>query len=307
MSTYLELAERVLREHRKPMTAIQILRAIYENGWAPAHLHGRTQHKTLQARLSEDILELREKSRFYRTAPGRYFLRAFLNDPAIPERERAEITARRRRRDLPATRPLTVVRRAMRKLPNDGTQLPAKTVIGLLQKGLFRYPSTIKQIQDDEIAMWAAVLVIKSSCVLTYRLGRYRDDRDSFAQKRSIGFYSPVREDDLTLFDRLHFGILERGLRTLMMDLDVHDEWLARVIHENTDLKSFVRPISGDDTLLAIIAFDCPSDVEPTSGRLAINELQWLDLTTPLNNLDDFDPWSRAMLGEARRIAINAS
>jgi hypothetical protein len=267
-------------------------------------LYGRTQHKTLQARLSEDILHLRDRSRFYRTAPGKFFLRAYMNDPAIPKSDREEITARRRRRDLPAARPMALARAAMRKLQTRGTRVPPTRVFELLKRGLFRYPGTMKQIRDDEMAMWSAVLVIKSSCVLTYRAGRYREDRDSFAEKRSIGFYSPVREDDLTLFDRWQFGIVESGLRTLMIDLDVHDEWLARVIHENTGLKSFVRPSDAEDTLLAVIAFECPVDVEPTSSRLAINELQWLDLTTPLNNLDDFDPWSKAVLGEARRIAV---
>jgi hypothetical protein len=99
MSTYLDLAERVLRDARKPLTAIQMLRQMYAMELAPSHLHGRTQHKTLQARLSEDILRHRNSSRFYRTAPGKFFLRALMDDPTIPEKERRPIIARRNHYD----------------------------------------------------------------------------------------------------------------------------------------------------------------------------------------------------------------
>lgn len=308
MSTYLDLAEKVLRDARKPLTAIQMLRLMYAMELAPPHLHGRTQQKTLQARLSEDILRNRDRSRFYRTAPGKFFLRAFIDDPSIPEKDRRPIIARRRRRDLPAMRPLAIIGSVLKKLKPTDDKLSADLVLNALEQGSFRYPYSIKHVAPDEVAMWAVVLVIKSSCVLSYRSGRYREDRDTFAEKRSIGFYSPVREEDLTLFDRYQFGIVESGLRALMLDLDVHDDRLARVIHENTDLKSFIRPsdIDSENALLAVVAFECPPDVEPTSSRLAVNDLEWLDLARPLNNMDDFDPWSKAVLGEARRIAVHA-
>ncbi len=76
MDAYLHIAEEVLRLERRPMSARAMLVAAYRHNIVPSHLFGRTQHKTLGARLSKDILERREKSAFFRTAPGRFFLRA---------------------------------------------------------------------------------------------------------------------------------------------------------------------------------------------------------------------------------------
>jgi HB1, ASXL, restriction endonuclease HTH domain len=91
----------VLRTARQPLSPREILRRAYAGGSAPARLYGKTQHKTLQARLSEDILTMRERSAFFRTAPGRFFLREFLADQTIPEQFRQPIVARRRKRQLP--------------------------------------------------------------------------------------------------------------------------------------------------------------------------------------------------------------
>ena len=51
-----------------------------------------------------------------------------------------------------------------------------------------------------------------------------------------------------------------------------------------------------NDDVLAVIDYKCPAWFEPMRRRLAINDLVWLDLTKPVNNIDDFDPWSRSVL-----------
>lgn len=70
-----------------------MLQLSYATEMVPWHLHGATQHKTLHARLSEDISQNLEASRFYRTGPGRFFLRALQDDPDTPEALRAEYFA----------------------------------------------------------------------------------------------------------------------------------------------------------------------------------------------------------------------
>src|SRR5437763_111510 len=84
LETYLEIAEAVLRAARRPLTARAILDAAYRGGIVPTHLYGKTQHKTLQARLSEDILLRKLESRFFRTDPGYFFLSELRSDPKIP-------------------------------------------------------------------------------------------------------------------------------------------------------------------------------------------------------------------------------
>ena len=100
LESYLQIAKVVLRSTRRPMSARAILEVAYQAGVVPAHLYGKTQHKTLQARLSEDILHRRETSAFYRTEPGQFFLIELLGDPEIPDEWKKPFPARRRTRDL---------------------------------------------------------------------------------------------------------------------------------------------------------------------------------------------------------------
>ena len=67
-----------------------------------------------------------------------------------------------------------------------------------------------------------------------------------------------------------------------------------------SDLNCFLihKSITGVADLLALVRFECPDWFEPTKRRLAINDLQWLDLKTPINYIEDFDPWSQLALAK---------
>lgn len=99
MDSYLEIAQRVLRVARRPLTATAMLEAAYSARIVPNHLFVKTQVKTLQARLSEDVLRS-PHSAFFRTEPGYFFLNELVTDPSIPERYKEKFEARRRTRDL---------------------------------------------------------------------------------------------------------------------------------------------------------------------------------------------------------------
>ena len=97
---YLDIAETVLRVARRPLSAKAIMDAAYRGGIVPSHLYGKTQHKTLHARLSEDILHNKLESRFFRTNPGLFFLSEMRSEPTIPAEFKDPFHARRRTRDL---------------------------------------------------------------------------------------------------------------------------------------------------------------------------------------------------------------
>jgi hypothetical protein len=150
------------------------------------------------------------------------------------------------------------------------------------------------------VLVWAFTLVLRNNFVLTYRHGRYREDRDTFLQKRSIGFFSPVVQDDLTLFDRADHGIVASGIRALTVDLSLTPEpEFAR----SADLRCFIC-VNEDNppNLLGLICFQAPEWFEPLTRRLAINDLSWHDIDVPVNYYEDFDPWSRLILENVRKI-----
>jgi hypothetical protein len=297
LDAYLEIAHRVLKTTRMPLSPREILRQGLASGIVSTSLYGKTQHKTLQARLSEDILLRRERSAFFRTKPGYFFLSEFLRDPTIPGEYRIPIIARRRRRELAYPNALALDRHTAQGLCGEAT-IAAADILNLFKERRFHYAASSQKRSHEDIVIWAFTLVLRENLILTYRRGRYREDRDNFQQKRSIGFFSPVVHDDLTLFDQADHGIVSSGLRSLSFDLNLPNQpELAR----SAKLRCFICASNDDPpNILGLISFESPEWFEPLTRRLAINDLSWHDLNQTVNHFEDFDPWSRLVLEHAR-------
>ena len=296
MDSYLHLAAEMLRAVRRPLSPREIMNAAYRQGMVPDHLHGRTQHKTLQARLSENILEERDSSLFFRTEPGKFFLRKFITDETLPATYRTPIIARRRVRDLPKADALALDHRSIRDAVRARGRVPSGNVLSKISECRYHYLPTVRDRSSEDVLVWSFVIVTKNDKVLSYRQGRYREGRDGFMERRTIGFYNLVVERDLTLFDRLDHGILSSGMRAMSLDLDLPRE-LAGTTSAATGIRSFLYTEGRDGgDLLAIIHFNCPDWYEPLNRRLSLNDLHWMDVRHAPNDIEDFDPWSRLVL-----------
>jgi predicted NUDIX family phosphoesterase len=74
--TYLRVAEIVLSKSLVPLSSREIVDRGIEQGLFGDHVMGQTPQKSMQARLSMDILNRKASSRFVRTARGRFALRS---------------------------------------------------------------------------------------------------------------------------------------------------------------------------------------------------------------------------------------
>lgn len=264
----------------------------------PTHLYGKTQHKTLQARVSEDIITKRENSAFFRTAPGRFFLREFLTDASIPEEYRIPVPTRRRMRELVRGPALAIDFHALKSIADENIAISPEKIFDILNEDAYRYEDPRTSVENI-VFLRSFVCVFRDKEVLSYRLGRYRDDRDAFMSHRSIGFSALVNIDEHTLFNLGDFGIVDAGVRATKIDLDmpeVQKNSLEERIEAYLNYFIWVRDDTGSNDLLAVINFKCPTWFEPVKRRLALNDLGWLDSTLPFNNVDDFDPWSKSVL-----------
>ena len=133
------IAASVLEAERRPLGPKAILDAAYQRSLVPSHLHGRTQHKTLQARISEDIVERREHSLFYRTEPGRFFLRKFLTDESLPEEFRIEFPARRRFRELVRGPALAIDYALLKEIAEQDMPIPPRKIFDALRADKYHY------------------------------------------------------------------------------------------------------------------------------------------------------------------------
>ena len=185
LDSYLQVAQTVLRSARRPMSARAILDVAYKAGVVPTHLYGKTQKKTLQARLSEDILRRREASAFYRTEPGQFFLVEFLSDPDIPSEWKAKFPARRRTRDLKRDNTLAIKKSFLKNWPKPHADFQDFFMAATTDNALtYLHPDEMSK--RGYCSTWTFSLVCRKDSVLAYRIGRYRDDRERLSLTRDL-------------------------------------------------------------------------------------------------------------------------
>ncbi len=305
MDNYLKIARQVLKHARRPLGPRAMLNAAYLADLVPPELYGRTQHKTLQARLSEDILLNRDRSAFFRCAPGKFFLREFMHDTTLPVEFRTPFVARRRLREIQTRSALAFKLADLTTVENTQHDFNDH-VYQLIADGRHSYIDP-KAPLEDYVLVWSFVVVLRDLDVLTYRLGRYREDRDAFFNRRSLGFFTLISQHDSSLFDVVDAGISSTGLRAAKLDLDIlYDTTNETTVPERINQNRFLLLSSTEETpgcLLSIVPFQCPEWFEPTKRRLAINEMSWMSTDIWPNNLEDFEPWSRRILRDVREIA----
>lgn len=298
VNSYLQIAKQVLRQARRPLAPQAILDLAYLLDIVPAHLHGKTQHKTLQARLSEDIVKNRKHSAFFRTEPGVFFLSELLTDETLPKSFRTPIVARRRVRELTGDLALCVSKRKLQRLMPVSGIAQKRAILSTFSGRDFHYRNP-KSEAAKHAFVWSTAVVRRRHQILTYRVGRYRDQRDSFLLKRSVGFSALVEAKDRSLFSTDEFGIAESATNAAKIDLDIDGPNSENPRHvDEVSLQYFLVRHQEEEMseLVGVVYFECPDWFEPTKRRLAMYDVQWLDLRNPINDLSDFDPWSQAIL-----------
>jgi hypothetical protein len=280
------------------LSARAILDEAYRAGIVPYNLYGKTQHKTLQARISENIARKKSESPFFRTGPGRFFLTEFLDDASIAKELRTPFAARRRFREIWRGPALAIHTAKLRETAQIEVPLSPRRFFGLMRATGPCYCDPHNGM-DNVALIRSFVCVTRKNEILSYRLGRYREDRDGFISRRSIGFSTLVSERSCTLFNKADLGIVDSGVRAAITDLDIpfgpadNDAGFL-----DSSISYFVWCLHGTTghDLLAIVNYSCPGWFEPLKRRLALNDVCWMDLRNRVNNLEDFDPWSKLVL-----------
>lgn len=293
MDSYLDLAARVLREVRKPLGARQILQTAYQMRIVPQNLYGKTQHKTLQARLAESIRRERTRSPFLRTDPGRFFLRSFLGDPSIPTRYKREYPARPRADQLRSFE-VACFRRS------DAGDIPSKSILD--PNALTTFPVAVRrlaEVSSDDQYLFLRIFVVTAqpSQIMVRRAAHSL--RDALGSKISLGSLGFVRGDDRSMFSEDPFGLTEASLRTMSEQLNLTSADINR-IRERRFLRLIgflaAPPDARENSLAAIAVCSCPGDFDPISRYAGGGAIYWHPTEARFNDIEVLDPWSRELL-----------
>lgn len=293
MDSYLELAAIVLKKIRRPLDARQILTSAYQLSIVPSGLYGKTQHKTLHARLAEDIRRQRARSPFVRTDPGRFFLRSLLADPTVPQVHKREYPARPRADQL-RNFDVLCLRRADAKSIDSA---------GLFDHSLLASaPLLTRRLSDiygDETYLFIRTFVITQRCDSIIARRSFFRLTDTMASKWSLGAIGFVKDHDKTMFSEDSSGLTEASLRTLSEQLDLnHAE--AEFIHSERLINLVGLTISpadaGENSMIAVSVCRCPERFDPIGRYNDPRAFYWMPTQSRINDMASLDPWSRAIL-----------
>ncbi|MDO5758370.1 MAG: HTH domain-containing protein [Rhodobacterales bacterium] len=308
--TYLDLARKVLLVERCPLSAKSILDKALISGGLPPHLYGRTPHKTLQARLSEDILSRRSRSQFFRTEAGKFFLREFLEDPRVPDEMKTEYPAPRRSLQLENRSVLAVSRQDWACKFARKTVVDAEDFRARFDDSELKYLSTEELKEEvDYLPVLSFVLVHRDMRVLSYMIGRLRAGGDPLNRPRSIGFGGYVLEDHRDITYDAFFGILESGITILAdgvgMPLEVAEK--ARYGGELVPRTCVISKTHlGEEAIFAIADYKCTGTFDPGRPNLSFTGLKWLEKFSMPNDVSNFDPLSLLMLCNTKDERLSA-
>ena len=310
--TYLWAAELVLRRHRRPLRVHEIVSYAQDLGLFSEGMHSRTPQKSLQARLSIEILSKAEHSRFVRTASGLFFLRELLAEAHgseagddrldLPHPVKPEPYTARRRAPPPATeRVLAIPREHYAPLLSfQGLQLDNGELVRRLVGGPVDYlPRTEAEETDSHKQVVTYVLVTHGTKVLSFRRGTFNRAAAFLRGSLCIGFGGHVSEDDVTIFSYADAGIVANAVREIREEIDL--SWSGARAIEPEDVR--VVGLINDDSsevgrrhvgiVMRYEVKDWAAWERTERGEASINQLSWIDALSGSVNLIEFEYWSQ--------------
>lgn len=287
MNSYLHIAQKIIQFYRHPMTAKSILSEAYKSNLLPDFLYGKTQQKTLQARLSEDILKNKEKSLFFRVKPGVFFLREFISDKTINEQDKQEYHAKRRCRDL-YLHQFPIV--CLEKNKISKWSLTKQNITYYNLKKIIENNELIhlnyriaKTIKDVFLIKCFSCLWYKNK-LLTYKPIGKRNHNYDFIKKRSYGFSSYLSLKNLNLFNLNTYGINELSKNIIKNDLNL-DNNFDNIIISNNFKYGIINNLNKEIIIINYIKINQELDLR--KKFLSINSFKWVDPSYQKNSTDE--------------------
>lgn len=280
----LEAAEQVLRVAQRALGSKEIAREVIK--LASTNLGGRTPWKTVNARISTDIIKLGVKSRFKRTAQGFFALREWVDE--------AEFVVKRRR--------IKSIDELIKVVPKhlfcDYIKDVKKT--GLVERDYWPLvemsvdlPRIDAESTEEFVQLIPTFVVVKDRSVLSYvRTKRLPEAR--LHNKRSISFGGHLQSDDNpTLFaedSRIQRDFLFRELyEEIKFTSDFDANYLGLICLRNTE---FERQHAG-----IVFLVDLPNETGFESLEPGMHvDVRFIPLEDLMIDKENMDSWTRLLI-----------
>jgi predicted NUDIX family phosphoesterase len=303
-ATYLWVAETILRKHRRPLRAREIVSCGIDDGLFADRQISKTPQKSMQARLSIDILDKGRQSKFLRTGRGLFSLSEL--DVTSPEQRSMvrEYTAIRRSTLPPSENVLVIGKEGYRNILDfQGIDvLHTERLRKLLSSKQLTYAPRTAAETDNNIKQFVTYTIIQNeNHILCFRRGQYNRATGFLRGALCIGFGGHVTEDDLNIFSYRDHGILANAAREISEEIRFK-EGRPNVDPEGIECLGILDDDSSDvgvRHLAVVLRYWAPSAPEwrtPIRGEASVNQLRWIDVRSAKINLLDFEYWSQLCL-----------
>lgn len=302
--TYLWVAETVLRKHKRPLTARELVDYGLEDELFPAAGLSNTPQKSMQARLSVDILH-NENSAFVRTGRGRFYLRELLarqrpDDPAALKVYRAE-----RRAPVPSSEMVLCIPKAayasFLRYQGIGNEAPPNPLTTLRDVDVAYLPRSVAETNDGYKQVITYTIIQYQSKILTFRRGLYNRAAKFLRGAQCVGFGGHVNENDRDLFSLDDLGIRQNAAREISEELMLP----SGRPHVDSDDLEFLGILNDDSSdvgirhMAVVLRYwvdDWSQWKSVSRGEVSINKIRWLDTLKESINLSEFEYWSQLVI-----------
>ncbi|MGR9432757.1 HTH domain-containing protein [Rhizobium leguminosarum] len=302
--TYLWVAETVLRKHKRPLTARALVDYGLEDELFPAAGLSRTPQKSMQARLSMDILN-NEQSAFIRTGRGRFFLRELLERQELGAPSALKVYRAERRTPVPSTETVLAIPKGTYEgflgYQGIGNTEPPNPFATMSNANIAYLPRSLAETDDRFKQVITYTVIQYQSKILTFRRGLYNRAAKFLRGAHCVGFGGHVNEDDRDLFSYDDLGIRQNAAREISEELMLPDG-RPQINPKNLEFLGVLNDDSSDVGIrhMAVVlrywVDDWTQWKSVGRGEASINKIRWLDTLKESIHLAEFEYWSQLVL-----------
>jgi predicted NUDIX family phosphoesterase/dephospho-CoA kinase len=295
------------------MRVEEIVAQAQDGGLFSDEMYSVTPQKSMQARLSMEIVRNGESSRFVRTAKGVFFLRSLLKEhvpnsgnvgslPLPSSDVLRTFNAKPRRPKQTIENVLVIPATACREhLIYQGMARNSEAQLKTLFSSEVRHmPRTSAEETEDFKQVITYVLVTYRSRVLSFRRGRFNRAAQFLRGSLCIGFGGHVTDEDYSLFTTADFGIRDNAARELGEEIRVGT--IGPIVEKSAlQFRGLINDNStslGRKHLGVVFQYEVPDEdwpywINASRNEMSINQLKWIDTETESTNLVEFEYWSQ--------------
>jgi predicted NUDIX family phosphoesterase/cytidylate kinase len=323
--TYLRVAETVLSKALSPLKAREIVDRGIEDGLFGDHVMSRTPEKSMQARLSTDILTRGQQSRFARTSKGRFTVRSKLahiypEHSATSDQPAAEYLAERRILRTPKEEVLCVDENSFNELLTfQGIDTDSGEILKqLLQHKHLQYVARSEAETRNDAKQFITYVLVQCGQRLLFFKRSYLSRAAEFLRgSKCIGFGGHVSAADMDILSRSDHGLSYCARRELSEELRLPDR-SKRIAgdgpptpnHQTLKLFQDVplerMAVLNDDSSevgrrhVAVVyrawLTDWAQARQLQKGDTSIKGIGWIDLSKDTVDIAEYEYWSQLCL-----------